>query len=84
MGGMAEQQASAAPAATEDSPDGPEETGGGWGRALDAAGIVAGVVLVAIVIDIFSDGRFISRRLHREKGEGPADAPQPDSTDTPG
>lgn len=64
MAGMTDQQASAAPAAADDSSE-PDNEGGGWGRALDAAGIVAGLVLAAIIIDIFSDGRLISRRLRR-------------------
>ena len=69
MTGMTDQQASApaAAAAADDSSSGePDSEGGGWGRALDAAGIVAGLVLAAIIIDIFSDGRLISRRLRRE------------------
>ena len=43
--------------------------GRNWGRVLDGAGIVAGVVLAAIVIDIWTDGRFISRRLRGGAGE---------------
>ena len=41
-----------------------------WGRLLDAAGILAGVLLIVIVADIWTDGRLISRRLHRPGHEG--------------
>lgn len=42
-----------------------------WGRLLDAAGIIAGVLLIVIVADIFTDGRLISRHLYRPpRGEG--------------
>jgi hypothetical protein len=47
-----------------------------WGRALDVAGVLAGVVLAVIVADILTDGRLVSRRLHKPKGdagERPAD-----------
>lgn len=71
---MTDQQASAAPAAADDQADNQDEPGGGWGRVLDTAGVLAGIVLVAIVIDIFSDGRLISRRLRRE--------PDPDDSDS--
>lgn len=50
----------------------------GWGRVLDGLGIAAGLVLVAIVIDIFSDGRLISRRLIRRRGEHEEGAPGDD------
>lgn len=51
--------------------DAPDAAGGGldWGRVLDAAGIVAGLLLAVIVADIWTDGRLISRRLHRGGGE---------------
>lgn len=45
--------------------EGAEDEQPRWGRALDAAGVVAGVVLVAIIVDIWTDGRLISRRLGR-------------------
>lgn len=52
-------------------PDAPPADDGqrDWGRVLDGLGIVAGVILVVIVADIVSDGRLISRRLHRGGGE---------------
>lgn len=43
----------------------------GWGRFLDAAGMLASVALVLIVIDVLTDGRLISRRLF---GDGDEDA----------
>ena len=49
--------------------------GQAWGRALDVLGIFAGVALVVIVVDIWTDGRFISRRLFH--AEGGADIDQP-------
>lgn len=79
---MADTQASAAPAADGDQADNQDESGGGWGRVLDTAGILAGAVLVVIVIDIFSDGRLISRRLRREPGpDTPAGQDQQDQQD---
>lgn len=51
-----------------------------WGRALDAAGVIAGVVLVAIVIDIWTDGRLISRRLGR-RGDDDETEPVPAETE---
>jgi hypothetical protein len=51
-----------------------DDQAGGWGRALDWAGAVAAVALVAILIDIWSDGRLISRRLRGgQGGEGGED-----------
>lgn len=80
---MADQQPSAAPAAAENQAEQQDEPGGGgWGRVLDTAGVLAGVVLVVIVIDIFSDGRLISRRLRRERG--PDDNVEQQGQDTPG
>jgi hypothetical protein len=76
---MTDPQPSAAPpAAGEQTPD-QEDTGGGWGRALDAAGVLAGVILVVIVVDIFSDGRLISRRLRRDPDPEQA-APDPENS----
>lgn len=49
-----------------------------WGRLLDAAGIIAGVVLVAIVADVMTDGRLISRRLRRGPQEGDPGDPAAD------
>lgn len=46
-----------------------EPAGINWGRVLDVAGIGAGVVLVFIVADIVTDGRLISRRLQRRRGD---------------
>lgn len=72
--------------ATAPPADPAEETAepgaGGWGRALDAAGIAAGVLLVVIVADIWTDGRLISRRLARarrppQEGGAPGDLGQP-------
>jgi hypothetical protein len=40
-----------------------------WGRLLDAAGIIAGVLLLVIVADIATDGKLISRHLHKPKGD---------------
>jgi hypothetical protein len=48
-----------------------------WGRLLDAAGIVAGVILVVIIADIWTDGRLVSRRLRRG-GEGEPGDPAAD------
>lgn len=45
----------------------------GWGRLLDAAGIAAGVLLVIIVADIVTDGRLVSRRLHRRNDDDSAE-----------
>jgi hypothetical protein len=36
-----------------------------WGIVLDTAGIIAGIALVVIVIDVWTDGRLVSRRLAR-------------------
>lgn len=58
---MSDQQQPAADPGTETPA--PERD---WGRILDAAGIIAGIALIVIVIDIWTDGRVISRRLHRE------------------
>lgn len=48
-----------------------EETAPGW-NWVDTCGIIAGIVLVVILADVFTDGRLISRRL---KGR-PAPAPE--------
>jgi hypothetical protein len=48
-----------------------------WGRLLDIAGIAAGILLLVIVADIASDGKLISRRLHRPQTE----EVQPDERD---
>lgn len=44
----------------------PEGEARDWGRLLDAAGIIAGILLAVIVVDIATEGRLISRRLHRK------------------
>ena len=48
-----------------------------WGRLLDTAGIIAAILLAVIVIDIATDGKLISRRLHKppegQVDERPAD-----------
>jgi len=55
----------------------PEDGAPGWGRLLDTAGIIAAILLAAIVIDIATDGKLISRRLHKppegQVDERPAD-----------
>jgi hypothetical protein len=48
----------------------PEGEARDWGRALDIAGIIAGVFLVVIIADIATDGKLISRRLIRKPPEG--------------
>jgi len=62
-----------------DSPEGPGPADAGAsgaagddpgrGRLLDVAGVIAGVLLIVIVADILSDGRLVSRHLHRRGGE---------------
>lgn len=47
-----------------------EAAGTGWGKVMDGLGIVAGILLVVIVADIWTDGRLISRRLQKRRGEG--------------
>jgi hypothetical protein len=59
----------AAPAETlaaDPDPVSDEPGGVNWGRVLDAAGIAAGILLVLIVADVWTEGRFISRRLIRQ------------------
>jgi hypothetical protein len=51
------------PAEGDAPPD--DSSGPGWGRVLDGAGIAAGIVLVLIVADVWTDGRVISQRLIR-------------------
>jgi hypothetical protein len=41
---------------------------------VDAAGIIAGALLVIIAIDVWTDGRLVSRRLRRGKP-----APEPEA-----
>ena len=76
---MSEQQTGtqAAPAGT-DTATGPGEGDAApfdWGRVLDFAGILAGVLLVVIVVDVWTDGRVVSRWLLRR---GPAPDQQPE------
>jgi hypothetical protein len=56
--------ADAPPAGSSEPPD--------WGRLLDAAGIIAGILLIVIVADIWTDGRLISRRLRGGDDDIPA------------
>lgn len=49
-----------------------DETPAGW-NWVDTCGIIAGVVLVVILVDVFTDGRLISRRL---KGRPQQPAPE--------
>jgi hypothetical protein len=56
---------------------GPDAEAPDWGRLLDAAGIAAGVVLLVIIADIWTDGKFISRYLRRG-GEGETGDPAAD------
>lgn len=65
----------------EQGAEGAEDEQPRWGRALDAAGVVAGVILVAIVIDIWTDGRLISRRLGRRGGDDDDQEPVPAETE---
>jgi hypothetical protein len=71
---MAESTAGPSPGADAPPASDGEDDAPDWGRLLDAAGIVAGILLLLICADIWSDGRLISRRLHGG-GEGgePAD-----------
>jgi hypothetical protein len=46
---------------------------GRWGRVLDTAGVIAGVFLILIVADIWTDGRLISRRLGYGQGGDPGE-----------
>jgi hypothetical protein len=68
---MAESQAGPSPDADTSPASNGEDEAPGWGRALDVAGIIAGILLIVICADIWSDGRLISRRLHKggEPGE---------------
>lgn len=50
-----------------------DSAGVSWGRVLDTAGIVAGVLLVAMIADILTDGRLISRRLTGRPAPPPPD-----------
>ena len=71
---MADEQAPAAPAAAD------EQQPAGGGRAgilLDVAGVVAGVVLLGILIDVWSGGK-LSGRLQRGR---PQAAPRPGRPD---
>ena len=48
----------------------------GWDK-MDTLGLIAGVLLVAIVADILSDGRLISRRLRGQPKQAPAEPEVP-------
>lgn len=39
----------------------------GWGRLLDAGGAAAAVILVVILLDVWTDGKVISRWLLRTR-----------------
>jgi len=62
---MSEQQVEAPAPPLED-----DSERSGWGRVMDAAGILAGLLLLVIVADIWSDGRLVSRRLMRNREAG--------------
>jgi hypothetical protein len=75
--------ATASPQAAPPSPPAsPEDEAGGW-HWLDTAGIAAGLLLVVIVADVWTDGRVLSRPLRRlfkrdarEGGEPDASPPE--------
>ena len=69
---MADLTAGPAPAAGTGDPPGEARD---WGRALDAAGIIAGIFLALIVADIWTDGKLISRRLLGRGKDTPGDNP---------
>jgi hypothetical protein len=76
---MAETQTPAAP--PEAPPGDGQDQATPWGRILDVAGLVAAGVLVVILVDIITDGRFLSARLRR-RGPGP-DGQESPPDDTP-
>lgn len=53
-----------------DTDPAPEGEARDWGRALDAAGIIAGILLALIIADIWTDGKLISRHLIRPRPDG--------------
>lgn len=66
IGPMSETTVQAPPEQGEQQP--PDTPAGvNWGRLLDAAGIIAGLLLLVIVADIWTDGRLVSRRLLRQR-----------------
>jgi hypothetical protein len=74
---MAETQTPTEPPADADPAEGLN-----WGRVLDVAGLVAAGVLIVILVDIVSDGRFLSARLRR-RGPGPDGQEGPPSDQPP-
>lgn len=72
---MTDAVTAAPPAAPAAGTEEDQDQGGVWGRIMDGAGIVAGLALGAILIDIFTDGRFISRRLGWRRDEPGDQAP---------
>jgi hypothetical protein len=66
--------------AEQDDSGTPPGGGGAWSRALDVAGVLAGVLLVAMAADMITDGRLISRRLLRRQ-QPPAATDQPPEGD---
>jgi hypothetical protein len=73
---MANSESPASPAG-----DGDNDDGFRWGRVLDAAGAVAGVLLIVICADILTDGRLISRRIMARRPPAPAPEPEPEASD---
>jgi hypothetical protein len=59
-------------------PRGDSGEGAPWGRAMDAAGALAAVVIVAILVDIWTDGRLISRHLPGRRQPPPPPEGTPD------
>jgi hypothetical protein len=70
---MADQRDPAAAPASIGDGDPDEVADSGAMRWLDWAGGVAAVVLVIIVADIWTDGRLISARLLRWRGQDPGE-----------
>jgi hypothetical protein len=71
---MAESQEGPGPGTTVIAGDMDSGEAPDWGRLLDAAGFIAGVLLIAICADILTSGRLISRRLQgRNPGDPAAD-----------
>jgi hypothetical protein len=71
---MADLTAGPGPAADPGTGAPPDDgtRGPDWGLLLDTAGVLAAVLLIVIVADVWTDGRLISRRLPGWK-EDPSD-----------